>query len=86
MLATSLCGAPLARIAGPRRMIRLGLATLTAAIVWLLATIKPAIDDAQFAWAMAQRGAGSPVSGEAACCAATDHRRQKGLVRPPQAA
>jgi MFS family permease len=36
----------------------LALATLAAAIVWLLATIDPVIDDAQFAGAMALLGVG----------------------------
>ncbi|MEU1196281.1 MFS transporter [Streptomyces sp. NPDC005813] len=58
MLVASLCGSPLARVAGPRLVVRLALATLAAAIVWLLATIDPAIDDAQFAWAMAVLGVG----------------------------
>ena len=39
-------------------MVRLALATLAAAIVWLLATIDPVIDDTQFALAMALLGVG----------------------------
>ncbi|MFF8293106.1 MFS transporter [Streptomyces sp. NPDC016309] len=58
MLAASLLGARLGRAAGPRRMVRLALLTLAAAIVWLLATIDPVIDDAQFAGAMALLGVG----------------------------
>jgi len=58
MLAASLLASRLGRIAGPRRVVRLALATLAAAIVWLLATIDPAIDDAQFAGAMALLGVG----------------------------
>ncbi|MGD1221135.1 MFS transporter [Streptomyces krungchingensis] len=58
MLVASLCGSPLARVAGPRLVVRLALATLAVAIVWLLATIDPAIDDARFAWAMAVLGVG----------------------------
>ncbi|MFE6281685.1 MFS transporter [Streptomyces sp. NPDC057877] len=58
MLAASMCASPLARIAGPRRVVRLALLVLTAAIVWLLATIDPRIDDAQFAGAMAVLGLG----------------------------
>ncbi|MGP4010547.1 MFS transporter [Streptomyces sp. 4N124] len=58
MLATSLIGARLGRLAGPRRVVRLALVTLAAAIVWLLATIDPVIDDAQFAGAMALLGVG----------------------------
>ena len=58
MLVTSLCGSPLGRRMGPRRVVRLALAILAAAVVWLLATIDPVIDDAQFAGAMAVLGVG----------------------------
>jgi EmrB/QacA subfamily drug resistance transporter len=58
MLVTSLCGSSLGRVWGPRRVVRLALAILSAAIVWLLATIDPVIDDAQFAGAMALLGVG----------------------------
>ncbi|MEV0694888.1 MFS transporter [Streptomyces sp. NPDC050388] len=58
MLVTSLSASPLGRVWGPRRVVRVALITLTAAIVWLLATIDPVIDDAQFAGAMALLGVG----------------------------
>ncbi|WP_374118240.1 MFS transporter [Streptomyces sp. MAR25Y5] len=58
MLVTSLCASSLGSVVGPRRVVRLALAILTAAIVWLLATIDPVIDDAQFAGAMALLGVG----------------------------
>ncbi|MEU1400876.1 MFS transporter [Streptomyces sp. NPDC005728] len=58
MLVTSLTAARLGRTLGPRRVVRLALLTLAAAIVWLLATIDPLIDDAQFAGAMAVLGIG----------------------------
>ncbi|WP_329135311.1 MFS transporter [Streptomyces sp. NBC_00670] len=58
MLATSLCGSSLGRTMGPRRVVRLALAILVAAVVWLLATVDPVIDDAQFAGAMAVLGVG----------------------------
>ncbi|ELP63632.1 MFS transporter [Streptomyces turgidiscabies] len=58
MLVTSLSASSLGRTMGPRRVVRLALLTLTAAIVWLLATIDPVIDDAQFAGAMALLGVG----------------------------
>ncbi|MFI2347965.1 MFS transporter [Streptomyces sp. NPDC019443] len=58
MLAASMGGARLGRVAGPRRVVRLALATTAAAIVWLLATIDPVIDDAQFAGALALLGVG----------------------------
>ncbi|MFI9803248.1 MFS transporter [Streptomyces sp. NPDC052301] len=58
MLVTSLGAARLGRGMGPRRVVRLGLLMLAAAIVWLLATIEPEIDNAQFAGAMAVLGVG----------------------------
>lgn len=58
MLVTSLCGSALGHRMGPRRVVRLALVILTAAVVWLLATIDPVIDDAQFAGAMAVLGVG----------------------------
>ncbi|MEV8296506.1 MULTISPECIES: MFS transporter [Streptomyces] len=58
MLVTSLCGSALGHRMGPRRVVRLALAILAAAVVWLLATIDPVIDDAQFAGAMAVLGVG----------------------------
>ncbi|MEW2398280.1 MFS transporter [Streptomyces sp. NPDC046862] len=58
MLAVSLSASSLGRVMGPRRVVRLALAILVAAIVWLLATIDPVIDDAQFAGAMALLGVG----------------------------
>ncbi|AZP15230.1 MFS transporter [Streptomyces aquilus] len=58
MFVTSLSGSSLGRILGPRRVVRLALLILTGSIVWLLATIEPAIDDAQFAGAMALLGVG----------------------------
>ncbi|MFF6802268.1 MFS transporter [Streptomyces sp. NPDC012616] len=58
MLAASMGAARLGRLAGARRVVRLALLTLAAAVVWLLATIDPVIDDAQFAGAMALLGVG----------------------------
>ncbi|MFJ3670266.1 MFS transporter [Streptomyces sp. NPDC090106] len=58
MFVTSLSGSALGRIMGPRRVVRLALLILAASVVWLLATIEPAIDDAQFAGAMALLGVG----------------------------
>ncbi|MEU2280916.1 MFS transporter [Streptomyces sp. NPDC013178] len=58
MLVASTVGSRLGRMAGPRRVVRLALATLAAAVVWLLASIDPVIDDAQFAGAMALLGVG----------------------------
>ncbi|MEU3619325.1 MFS transporter [Streptomyces sp. NPDC006872] len=58
MLAASMGASRLGRVAGPRRIVRLALVTLVGAVVWLLATIDPEIDDAQFAGAMALLGVG----------------------------
>ncbi|MEU8618555.1 MFS transporter [Streptomyces sp. NPDC048623] len=58
MLVASLAGARLGRRAGPRRVVRVALVLLAASIVWLLATIDPVIDDAQFFGAMALLGLG----------------------------
>lgn len=59
MLAASVLASSLGRAMGPRRVVRLALLTLAGAIVWLLATIDPVIDDAQFAGAMALLGVGT---------------------------
>ncbi|MFJ6574397.1 MFS transporter [Streptomyces sp. NPDC091368] len=59
MLVASLGGAGLGRRAGPRRIVRLALVVLLAAIGWLLATIDPVLDDAQFFGAMALLGLGT---------------------------
>ncbi|MDV9190607.1 MFS transporter [Streptomyces sp. SR27] len=58
MVVVSLSGTALGRWVGPRRVVRLALVTLLGAVVWLLATIDPVIDDAQFAGAMAVLGVG----------------------------
>lgn len=58
MLVASTVASRVGRVAGPRLVVRLALATLLAAVVWLLATIDPVIDDAQFAGAMAVLGVG----------------------------
>ncbi|MEV7616657.1 MFS transporter [Streptomyces sp. NPDC089799] len=58
MFVSSLSGPFLGRVAGPRRTVRAGLLVLLIAIVWLLAAIKPDLDDAQFAAAMAVLGLG----------------------------
>ncbi|MEU1179159.1 MFS transporter [Streptomyces sp. NPDC005820] len=58
MLVASTLAARLGRTAGPRLVVRLALLTLVAAIVWLLATIDPDIDDVQFGCAMGLLGIG----------------------------
>ncbi|MFJ9823949.1 MFS transporter [Streptomyces sp. NPDC101160] len=58
MLVASLAGARLGRRAGPRRIVRVALVLLAASIAWLLAAIRPVVDDAQFFGAMALLGLG----------------------------
>ncbi|MDH6142029.1 MULTISPECIES: MFS transporter [Kitasatospora] len=58
MLVAALGGSSLARVASPRLLVRCGLVVMLAAICWLLATIRPQIDDLQFALAMALLGLG----------------------------
>jgi EmrB/QacA subfamily drug resistance transporter len=58
MLVTSMTGPALGRIFSPRRVVQAGLVVLLAAILWLLSTIKPQIDDLSFALAMALLGIG----------------------------
>ncbi|MFE7854836.1 MFS transporter [Streptomyces sp. NPDC057403] len=59
MLVASVLASKLGRAAGPRRVVRLALVVLAGAVVWLLATIDPVIDDLQFAGAMALVGVGT---------------------------
>ncbi|MDL2074838.1 MFS transporter [Streptomyces sp. GXMU-J15] len=58
MLLASLGASRFARKVAPRTLVRVSLLTLAAAVVWLLATIDPKIDDSQFAGAMALLGLG----------------------------
>ncbi|WP_377267832.1 MFS transporter [Peterkaempfera sp. SMS 1(5)a] len=58
MLVASMSGPLLGKVAAPRRVVRLGLLVLLAAILWLLATLTPRIDDLSFACAMAFLGIG----------------------------
>jgi MFS family permease len=58
MLVASMCGPLLGRVASPRRVVQAGLAVLFGAVLSLVATIDPEIDDAPFAVAMALLGLG----------------------------
>jgi hypothetical protein len=58
MLVAALAGPRVAGRSSPRSTVRLGLVMVFAAILWLLATIKPEIDDLSFAAAMALLGIG----------------------------
>jgi EmrB/QacA subfamily drug resistance transporter len=58
MLVTALAGAPLARWFSPRTVVRAGLVVLLAAAFFLIATVDPDLNGAQFALAMTALGAG----------------------------
>ncbi|GAA1306285.1 MFS transporter [Pseudonocardia xinjiangensis] len=59
MLVTSMCAPLLNRVASPRTVARVAFAVLFAATMWLVATVRPALDDASFAVAMALLGIGT---------------------------
>jgi EmrB/QacA subfamily drug resistance transporter len=58
MLVSAMSGPLLARFAGPRTVVRVALAVLLIAVVWLVSTIDPHIDDVSFAFAMGVLGLG----------------------------
>jgi Na+/melibiose symporter-like transporter len=58
MLLTSMSGPLLGRFLGPRQVVRLGLVTLFVAVIWLLATVQPTLDERSFGFAMALLGIG----------------------------
>jgi len=58
MVVTSLAGSTLASRFAPRGIIRVGLAVILVAVFWLLATIEPTLDSANFALAMGLLGIG----------------------------
>lgn len=58
MFLSAMSGPLLGRVASPRTVVRAALAVLLAAVVWLLAAIRPELDDASFAGAMALLGVG----------------------------
>lgn len=58
MLVTALVTPRLAGVLSPRRAVRLGFTILAVAVVWLLATVEPQLDDAAFAGATALLGVG----------------------------
>ncbi|GHF36648.1 MFS transporter [Streptomyces mashuensis] len=58
MLVSAMTGPLLARVAAPRTVVRCGLLVLFAASLWLLATIKPRLDNLSFGLAMAVLGLG----------------------------
>ncbi|WP_435834476.1 MFS transporter [Streptomyces abikoensis] len=58
MLVSALSGPALGRIAGPRTIVRSGLAVLLIATLWLIGAIRPDIDNLSFGSAMAVLGLG----------------------------
>ncbi|PVY97996.1 MFS transporter [Actinomycetospora cinnamomea] len=58
MLVTALVVPRLAGVLAPRQAVRLGFGILVVAILWLLATVEPELDDAAFAAATALLGVG----------------------------
>jgi MFS family permease len=58
MLLTSMAGPALGRLASPRTIVRVGLAMLFIATLWLVATVKPQIVDLSFGIAMGLLGIG----------------------------
>ncbi|MFI1970473.1 MFS transporter [Streptomyces cinnamoneus] len=58
MLLAAMTGPLLGRIASPRTIVRCGLLVLLVATVWLLTSIRPALDNLSFALAMAVLGLG----------------------------
>ncbi|MEU5099673.1 MFS transporter [Streptomyces sp. NPDC020996] len=83
MLMASLGAARFGRSAGHRRVVRVALVALLAAVVWLLATIDPVIDDAQFFGAMALLGLGmgllaSQLGNVVQSCAGEEERSEVG--------
>ncbi|NUR30205.1 MAG: MFS transporter, partial [Catenulispora sp.] len=58
MLVTALSGPLLSRFAGPRRIVRIGLGVLFVAILWLVASVEPKLNERSFGIAMALLGVG----------------------------
>jgi MFS family permease len=58
MLVTALAAPRLAGVLAPRAAVRLGFGILVVAILWLLATVRPTLDDAAFAAGTALLGVG----------------------------
>ena len=58
MLLSAMSGPLLGRFMSPRTVVRIALLVLLGAIVWLLGTIEPHIDDLSFGFAMAVLGLG----------------------------
>ncbi|MFC5139018.1 MFS transporter [Actinomycetospora rhizophila] len=58
MLATALAAPRLAGFLAPRQAVRLGFGILVVAILWMLATVEPELDDAAFAGSTALLGVG----------------------------
>jgi MFS family permease len=59
MLLSAMSGPVLGRFASPRTVVRIALLVLLAAILWLLGTIDPHIDDVSFGFGMGVLGLGT---------------------------
>jgi Na+/melibiose symporter-like transporter len=58
MLVAALGGALLGRVAGPRRVVRVAVVIVVAAVLWLATTVRPNLDEVSFALSMALLGIG----------------------------
>ncbi|GAA1853793.1 MFS transporter [Asanoa iriomotensis] len=58
MLVAALGGASLAHRVGSRLIVRVALVLVVAAVLWLVSTVRPSLDNVQFALAMALLGIG----------------------------
>jgi hypothetical protein len=58
MLVTAMSAPLLNRVASPRTVVRTGFAVLVVGSLWLLATVRPTLDDLSFGCAMALLGIG----------------------------
>nr|WP_089254541.1 MFS transporter [Asanoa hainanensis] len=58
MVVAAAAGSVLGRLAGPRRIVQLAVATVVAAVLWLVSTVRPSLDEVSFSLAMALFGIG----------------------------
>ncbi|REG00047.1 MFS transporter [Asanoa ferruginea] len=58
MLVAALGGSLLGRISGPRRIVRVAVVIVVAAVLWLATTVQPNLDEVSFALSMALLGIG----------------------------
>ncbi|MEV4538694.1 MFS transporter [Asanoa sp. NPDC049518] len=58
MLVAAMSGSFLGRFAGPRLIVQIAVAVVVAAVLWLVSTVKPSLDEVSFSLAMALFGIG----------------------------